>query len=248
MKNLEIKFNLDTALASLPHSRLEEMAAAGATVIQCVHRLDKAGANVVGRCLENQGTFYEFDHYPDGDVYDDEFHAQYYYHSHRPEAGEHGHFHTFLRKKGMPKSIHPAPYKGKAKRPMGKDALAHFVAIAMDKPGSPLSLFTTNRWVTDETYYTADDTIAMLDLFKLDHTYPCLAVNLWITSMLQLFRPQIEALLIKRDETLKNWQASHPGVDVFEDRDLELTSVTAISVDDQVAGIERALAGALQSA
>src|SRR3546814_7453899 len=76
------------------------MAAAGAEAVD-VHRvLAKTGDNLVGELLKNNGTFYEWDHYPPGDVYDHETHGQYYYHAHAADQrfdGEHGHFHTFVR-------------------------------------------------------------------------------------------------------------------------------------------------------
>lgn len=58
-------------------------------------------------------------HYPKGDVYDAETASQYYYHAHRPEAGEHSHFHTFIRAKGIPRTAKPAPFRGTGKRPRG---------------------------------------------------------------------------------------------------------------------------------
>ena len=122
-----IKFNIETALSGLDHDRLSKMAKAGEVAEDCQRVLGKASANIVGQCLAHQGTFYEFDHYPSGDVYDGETHSQYYYHSHRPEGGEHGHFHTFLRAKGMKKSLKPIEYKGEATIPSGKDALAHLI-------------------------------------------------------------------------------------------------------------------------
>ncbi len=225
----------------LPHEQLEEMDAAGVQIKNCYRVLRKVKANVVGQCLANQGTFYELNHYPKGDVYDRETHSQYYYHSHRKDAGEHGHFHTFLRFKGMPKGTEPVPYDGEAKRPDGKDALTHFVAISMNGPGYPTGLFTTNRWVTDETFYTADDVISMLDLFNMDHTWPCWAANQWVSAMVCLFRPQIEVLLHERDRVMERWRKTHPGKDVYEDRDLEVTSITDIDVDKQTASVKSAL-------
>ncbi len=236
-----IKFDNKAALAQLSRDSLAKMSTAGKVVTECQRLLDKASSNVVGQCIAHQGTFYEFDHYPSGDVYDGETHSQYYYHSHRPEGGEHGHFHTFLRAKGMPKGLKPIDYKGEATIPSGKDAIAHLIAIAMNKPGQPISLFSVNRWVTDESFYVAKDTIAMLDSFKMDHTFPCLAVNQWLTAMLVLFRPQIEALLLERDKTLKNWAALHMGTDIYEDRDLEVTSFLPINTEDQIAAINDAI-------
>ena len=61
--------------------------------------------------------------------------------------------------------------------------------------------------------------------------------------MIDLFRPQIKELLLERDRTIKNWLAAHPGIDVYEDRDLEITSIMDIDVDRQIDAVEAALAG-----
>jgi hypothetical protein len=225
----------------LPRERLEDMAEAGARIEESYRLLRKAGANVVAQVLAHQGTFFEFDHYPKGDVYDDETHSQYYYHAHRGETGEHGHFHTFLRAAGMPEGIVPAPYDGDGERPLGDEALTHFVAISMNGPGFPIAMFTTNRWVTGETFYRAEDAIAVLDRFDVEHVFPCLAVNIWIGAMVRLFRPQAEALLLERDRRIADWAAKHPGGDVYEDRNLEITSMLRIDVAQQTAAVGRAL-------
>ncbi|WP_367026078.1 hypothetical protein ABZN20_17320 [Methylococcus sp. ANG] len=83
--------------AGLDPARLETMAEAGARILECYRVLRKGGLNIVGEVLRDQGTFYELDHYPKDDVFDDESRCQYYYHAHRPDSGEHGHFHTFMR-------------------------------------------------------------------------------------------------------------------------------------------------------
>jgi hypothetical protein len=149
--------------------------------------------------LRGHGTFYEWDHYPPGDVYDQETHSQYYYHTHPVElrGGEHGHFHTFLRPKGMPKGVRP---------------------ISMDRAGYPTRLFTTNRWVTGEAWYDAEGVIRMLDRFEIDHARPSWPTNRWVTGMIRLFRPQIAALIHERDQGVARWAAQHPGENVYEDR------------------------------
>ncbi len=184
-------------LADLPTERLEDMAAAGAEVLEVYRLLRKSGDNVVGEVLRGQGEFYEWDHFPKGDVYDPETHSQYYYHAHPAElrGGEHGHFHTFLRPKGMPSTIAPAPLADYAPPEGDNDALSHLIAISMDQYGYPIRLFSTNRWVTGEVWYAADDVIAMLDHFHMDLAYPSLPANIWITAMLRLFRPDIEELV-----------------------------------------------------
>ncbi len=241
MEPAPLALDMKAILRDLSRSRLERMHAAGLTILDCYRVLEKAGANVVGQCLKHQGTFYELEHYPKGDVFDAETASQYYYHAHRPETGEHGHFHTFLRAEGMPLGVSPVPYHGTAKRPEGPNAVCHLVAISMDAHGYPTHLFTTNRWVTDETFYPAHDTLLMVDRFKVDHVHPCLAVNRWITAMLQLFWPQIRELLKARDAVIREWQARHPDRDVFEDRELEVASIVTIDVDRQITLVEEAL-------
>ena len=59
----------------LPKSRLESMHAAGLEAIDCIRVLAKMGDNIVGELLSGAEGFYEWDHYPDGDVYDHETHA-----------------------------------------------------------------------------------------------------------------------------------------------------------------------------
>lgn len=232
----------DAVFDDLSVKRLERMAAAGAEVIECLRVLAKVNLNVVGEVLREQGTFYEWDHYPKGDVYDSESHAQYYYHAHRSELGEHGHFHTFLRTKGMPGALAPVAYSGETEWPKGDDVLSHIIAIPMDKFGYPTDLFTTNRWVTGENWFAAADVIAMIDHFAIDHASPSWPTNRWITAMVALFRPQIELLLGQRDVALDAWRAKHPDGDAFEDREFEIASHLPISIDRQIELIDAALA------
>ena len=227
-------------LAGLPRARLEAMARAGAEVRECQRVLKKGGLNPVKEMLRGAPKFVKLEHYPKGDVYDRDSHAQYYYHAHRG-AQEHGHFHTFLRAAGMPEGVRTVPEAAGPKRPEGEKALAHLVAISMDPYGKPIGLFTTNRWVTGESWYAAADVIAMLERFDIDHAWPSWPTNRWITAMLRLFRPTIEALLNERDARLAAWAARHPDRAVYEDRDLETISGVPISVEDQVAAVEAAL-------
>ena len=229
------------SLSALTKAQREVMVEAGEAVLECYRVMKKGGINIVGECLKGQGTFYEFDHFPSGDVYDEETHAQYYYHSHRGLAGEHGHFHTFLRQGAIPENIRPVPYEGETKWPEGSDAVCHLVAISMDVYGFPIGLFCTNRWVTDEVWYSGGDVIAMLDRFEIDHAYPSWPVNLWMNAMFRLFRPEIEALIRHRDAAIEAWKVAHPGVDVFEDRELEVTGQLRISVKERLEQLRESL-------
>lgn len=228
-------------LYGLSRMHLQAMREAGAEIQESYRVLANTGGNIVGQMLKGQGKFYQFNHYPKGDVYDGVSFSQYYYHSHRDEAGEHGHFHTFMRAGGMPPTMKPVPYAGKVKWPSGTNVLSHIAAIGMDANGFPISLFTTNRWVTDECWYSADDVCAVVDEYVIDHTYPCWAANKWITAMVRLFAPQIKELLVARDASLARWRAQYPERDAFEDRELEIMSHQTISVDEQIAAVDAAL-------
>jgi hypothetical protein len=232
-------------LDRLPMATLAAMLEAGREVLEWRRILAKTGENMVGVVLRHERPFYLLDHYPKGDVFDPDSHAQWYYHAHdrTDRPGEHGHFHTFIRGGGMPPGIEPArlPYlEPKADR---HDLVCHLIAVSMDRSGWPIGLFTTNRWVTGETWYAARAVAAMLDGFDMKMDEPAWSVNRWLTGLLRLFRPQIEELVQQRDRRIRDWQMRHPEGNVYEDRRLEVTSQLPVDVEAQV----RLLAARLQS-
>lgn len=229
---------------ALASEELEAMAEAGREVVEIYRVLAKTGDNVVGELLRGVETFYEWDHYPKGDVYDRETHSQYYYHAHAADQrfqNEHGHFHTFLRPKGMPPGVRPADIPGRPVPEDPNDELSHLIAIAMTGAGLPFRLFTVNRWVTGETWYRAEDVCVLLDHFNIDHARPSWPANRWVSAMVRLFKPQIARLVHRRDAVVEDWARRRPGTDVYEDRDLEVTSYMDIAVEDQVRSVGRAL-------
>jgi Domain of unknown function (DUF6969) len=248
-------------LARLGRAELEAMAAAADEVLECRRVLARTGDTVVSEALRGAAGFVEWAHYPAGDVYDSLSHAQYFYHAHPPgqrAVGEHGHFHTFLRPRGMPPGTRPlilpelaiadapsAPAAPPAPQPCqgaDNDELSHLVAMVMDADGAPIRLFTTNRWVTGETWYAAADVVAMLDRFVIDLARPSWPLNRWLTAMFRLFRPQMAALVQARDEAVMSFRRRHrPKVHVFEDRRLEMPSALDIDVDEQVRRVRLAL-------
>ena len=215
-------------LASLPLARLELMAAAGREVVAAERALAKQGFNMVGRLLRDEGPFYAWDHYPAGDVFDSRHGAQYFFHAHggaQRDAGEHGHFHSFV-------------------RPIGTGKLHHLVAVSVDHASRPIRLFTVNCWVTEDSWIRAPAAVALLDRFILDGPRPSRWVNRWLAALLRLFRPQIEQLLRQRDATLADWQSRHGGEDPFTARELEILSELPISTAAQMDSVTRALAKA----
>jgi hypothetical protein len=233
------------SIEDLPRETLEAMLAAGRDVLMWRRILAKTHDNMVGEVLKQEGPFYILDHYPKGDVFDPDSHAQWYYHAHDKEErpGEHGHFHTFMRGGGMPAGLEPAALPDHEAKADPHDLVCHLIAVSMDRSGWPIGLFTTNRWVTGETWYAAHDICAMLDRFDMQMNKPSWPVNRWLTGMLRLFRPQIEALVMQRDERVRAWQLEHPGTNTFEDRKLEVTSQVPVDVEAQVALLEARLGG-----
>jgi Domain of unknown function (DUF6969) len=233
----ETHFQQGSLFSGLPRPALLRMADAGVKVVDCVRDLRANESNLVIEALRGGGDFTEWEHYPPDDVRDPISHAQYYFHAHSPDdrdSPDYGHFHTFLRPMEMPPGIHRAIVDNLAAPPGKNDALAHLIAISMTPSGMPERLFTTNRWVTGETWYKAADVIAMLDRFVINIDRPSPALNQWLTAMFVLFRPQIEELLVDRDRVIEAWRREHPDNDVFEDRRLEITSMTEISLYEQI--------------
>lgn len=227
----------------LPRRELEDMTAAAGQICECWRLMRKSGDTVVSEFLRGQGSLLAWKHYPAGDAYDPETHAQYFYHTHSlaEPRDEHGHFHTFLRAAGIPAGMRPVFTPPAAD---GGDRLSHLIGIAMDAHGQPLRLFTTNGWVTGEVLYAADDVIALLDRFVVDMAYPSLTVNVWITALLRLFRPEIEGLLHARDRAIADWQGRHPDRDVYAGAELEIPSSLDIAIVRRIADLQ-AIVGSL---
>jgi hypothetical protein len=229
-------------LDALSRAELEAMLAAGKEVRENVRVLARTGDTVVSEVLRGVDACSEWTHYPAGDVIDPVTHGLYYYHLHPSTAmrgtREHGHFHTFLRASGMPPKVRPAKVAGLARSEIVGEAMSHLIAIAVDNEGTPTRLFTTNRWVTGEVWYTGPDVIAMLGNFAIARATPSWPVNRWIGAMLRLFRPQIASLILARDDAVAVYKSDN----VLEDRGLEVTSALDIDVERQIAALRVALA------
>lgn len=235
-------------LNALSNDELQEMYHAGGVVSETMRVLQKSNTNIVGELLKTVENFYEWEHIPKEDVYDAHSHCQYYYHAHaKSEDGsslhddEHGHFHTFIRGKGIPDDISPCPLDDYDPNMDIKDVNAHLIGIGMDQMGTPIRLFTVNRWVTGETWHQATDTATLLEHFEIDHVHPSWAVNLWLSNMILLFKPYIKHLIQQRDEAITQWHTKHKSDNVYEDRGLEVTSHLDINLITHIENIENVL-------
>jgi hypothetical protein len=222
----------------------------------CESELAQRGITILNEVAPDAGAMPDWARYPDGEFYDPVSHVQYFYHRHpwtsseqQESRLEHGHFHLFLRAEGMPAGVTPLllpelavadmpvpPQAAPLKHGM-RDEVSHLVAISLDERGAPIRLFTTNRWVTGETWYTADDVIRMLDRFKLEGGGASALLHSWLGAIVQLFLPEIAVLLRRRDETVMGWRRRRRS-NVFEDPRLEVTSTFDIDLDARLAVAE----------
>lgn len=239
-------------------SGVGRVAAAAATIRECRHVLAASGSTIVREAVGGTAPIADWRHYPDRDAYDPVSHAQYFYHRHTEaelatgaEPAEHGHFHLFLRAEGMPRGVTPLilpetaianlptpPQAAPAKRG-SCDEVSHLVAIAVNGDGEALRVFTTNRWVTGETWYRAEDVIRMLDRFALPSAEPASVINRWLTAIVRLYQPEIAMLLRKRDEAVMDPRRRRRKVDVFEDPSLEVTSSLTIDLEARLTAVDR---------
>lgn len=235
---------------------LRERQRIGAAVLrECRDALAHSGSTILQAATGDAGDIATWRRYPEGEIYDPKTHCQYFYHSHGAESAnesepaEHGHFHLFLRAEGIPVGITPLvlPELAVADAPLppqsapvkrgDRDEVVHLAAIAMDARGEPVRLFTTNRWVTGETWYGAEDVIRMLARFRVTDDGPGMLLNRWLTAMIQLFEPEIAVLLRQRDRAVTEWRWRR-RTNVFEDPRLEITSSFAIDLDARLAVAE----------
>jgi hypothetical protein len=222
-----------------------------ATIRDCRRALAETGRTLITE-IAGEGAVVEWQRYPEGEVYDPASHSQYFYHRHATAGhangavGEHGHFHLFLRAEGLPAGVAPLmlpelavanapvpPQAAPAKRG-GRDEVCHLIAIALDQRGEPVRLFTTNRWVTGETWYRAEDVIRMLDRFQVERGGGSSVVNRWLGAVLRLLQPEIAGLLRERDAMIMGWGRRRRS-NVFEDPRLEIPSSIDIDLEERLA-------------
>lgn len=240
---MSIEVDFEAILSDLPSDEKEAMLDSLMMMNEAQRVLSNTKHSIVTEILRFTDRFEFWKHVPPKDVLDGNTASQFYYHAH-PESndksatqrhdGEHGHFHTFLRKSGMLENEKPyAALDYDAAQDDPKKHTCHIIGIAMDKAGNIIGLFTTNRWVTGEVWYKAEDVIAMAERFEVDHAQPSWPVNLWVSNCMKAFLPVTRELLIQRDATIAEWCKRHSTGDdynVFEDRRLEVLSYCPINL------------------
>ncbi|KTD75165.1 DUF6969 family protein [Legionella waltersii] len=196
----------------------------------------KKGKNILHYTLQKKRRHERMSHYPKGDRIDKTTGSQYFYHCHREnfESSEHGHFHTFIRYKHIPKRVKPLPLPDWDK--YIDNPMTHLVAIAMNQYGQPIRLFTVNRWVTSEIWYGSEHASYFLKRYKMtleDDPY-WQVLDKWVEGMLHLFSPQIIWLQKERDRRMEENQFAKPGENSYTDHTLEELSEISIDLKQQI--------------
>ena len=195
-----------------------DRAQAAADVLAVQWHYASRGRSLASAALAGARHFVEWAHYPRDDHVDPASGVRFYYHAHpaaERAAAEHGHFHVFV----------PTP------RVPG--AISHLVGISLDAKGLPLRLFTTNRWVTGETWRDAGTIAALLPDLTLRAAGPLAPVARWVMALLRLYDDVVIDLLYQRDRRLA------PGEAALEDHRLHIVSQQSISLPHR---LERAAA------
>ncbi|MDE8342646.1 MAG: hypothetical protein POG24_02375 [Acidocella sp.] len=177
----------------------------------------KAGVSAPARLVPSGESFVEWTQYPAVEALDKSSGWKFYYHAHpRSErlGREHGHFHIFV----------PGPHDAHD----GVVLFSHLIGISVDQQGLPLRLFTTNQWVTGESWQPAE---ALVDVVKspgFTQTQPADVAG-WLGLIITLYTAEICALLQARDKRLQA-RALMIRTNPYEDRRLRIPSQRHINL------------------
>jgi len=238
--------NPEIDFSALPRERLLAMQAGADEMIAVLEHAAAQQKHVLIDVLNATApdAFTEWQHYPPGDVHDREKGALWFYHAHSEDEAsrpwkEHGHFHLFVYSEHVDPDVKPIALPPEPDWERG--GLCHLVAISFDQAGTPIRVFTTNRWVAMEWQYPAEEVIRLLDHFDLDNAEFALTSR-WLMAALKLFRPQIEWSLRERDKAIDKLRKRDPE-GFSEDTSIEVLSSFPFDLGGQIDAIETALSG-----
>ena len=100
----------------------------------------------------------------------------------------------------------------------------------MTTDGWPQALFTVNLWAIGDAYESAANLRHYVRRFHLREQVGSPPLVRFVNLIFQTFGPQIEQLQEEKIAVLADHRAAHPGVDVFEDRSLEILSRIEVDV------------------
>ena len=147
-----------------------------------MQRLAHQRSNLSIAALCGAQQFIQWQHYPAHDAVDATHNSEFYYHAHsnaQHSDDEHGHFHVFT-------------------RPGGRHRFHHLIGVSMNQKGLPTRLFLTNQWVTGEHWAAPQQLELALQRFDCQLRGRLSPVSRWISAMVHLYRPEIQALHQRR--------------------------------------------------
>lgn len=204
----------------MPAGSSRRVTDAASTILSVQGAYAARGTHLATAALAGASTFVEWAHYPERDCVDALNRSEFYYHAHAAAgraAGEHGHFHVFSR--------------------LDDGGFCHLAGISLDQQGLATRLFTTNQWVTGESWLPTSAMRPLLDRFALRRPGRLAPVARWIEAMLRLYRLLILELMTERDDWLA--QAGPGGREAcLADRGTHIVTQRPISL---FADLEQAL-------
>ncbi len=201
--------------------------AAAYQLIELSGEMSSQGLPLMQRILPLDAPAEQWIHYPPDDALSPNNGGRYFYHCHPPEErgeNEHGHFHMFL-----PLSLFAKDQAVSAPENDGVDRakVVHFAALSVAPSGLPVTLFTVNRWVTDEWMFPAENIIEKLSAFNLEGADGDALVNAWLTNFVALAHEEIASLLTQRDAILlpKSWPGEDCSIEITSTMDVDIQSL-----------------------
>lgn len=243
--NITVRDNPEIDFSAIPRDRLLAMQAAADQMIAVLEEAAEEQKHILIDVLNATApeAFTQWQHYPPGDIHDRDNGALWFYHAHSEDEAarpwnEHGHFHLFVYTEHVKEGVEPIALPPEPDWELG--GLCHLVAISFDQAGTPMRIFTTNRWVAMEWQYPAEEVIRLLDHFVIENEEFALTSR-WLMAALKLFRPQIEWSLRERDKVIAKLREKDPE-GFSEDESIEVLSSFPFDLGSQIDAIETALA------
>jgi hypothetical protein len=174
------------------------------------------GSSLAQAALAGVRRFEEFRHHPRNDVADPGTGSRFYYHAHRRDPHEHGHFHLFQYGMDQP------------------GRFVHLAALSLDHRGTPTRWFTTNQWVTGEQWAPAPAVAEALHRFRVDTRGRMAPVARWLGAMVQLFLQPLQQLAHERDLCLAQASRGRTQDHVLEDRHIEVLATLPADLHQRI--------------
>jgi len=200
----------------------EQRLGAAQTAVDVPLAYAQRGGHLATAALAGAATFTEMVHYPRRDVVDAKAGTRFYYHAHRHDGAEHGHFHLF----------HAGP---------GQAGFSHLAALSLNTHGWPTKWFTTNEWVTGETWLPAHQMAPLLQHFSIRCMGRLAPVARWLTAMVHLYGPELQQLLVQRDRQLDQLMRTEPhpsAAHLRQDRRIEVLSEVLVDLPQTIAHLQ----------